>query len=193
MNRYMTGLLVSLLVAACSESPAPLLPTPAVEPPVVLDAEVVRARGAEVLMPFKQQLMQALQQGMADGVVPAIDICRVQAPAIAEGLAGEGVAMGRSSHRLRNPANAPEPWQQQWLDYYLGSEDRIAGITDLGDGRAGYVEPIVTAPLCLACHGLDLSADVTAALQLHYPDDQATGFQGGDLRGIFWVTMPVGL
>jgi hypothetical protein len=188
MKRYATGLLVLFLVAACSESPAPVSSTPAVEAPVVLDAEVVRARGAEALMPFKQQLMQALQQGMAEGVVAAIDICRVQAPAIAEGLVGQGVTLGRTSHRLRNPANAPEPWQQQWLNYYLGSEDRVAGVTDLGDGRTGYVEPIVTAPLCLACHGSDLSADVTAALQLHYPDDQATGFQGGDLRGIFWVT-----
>ena len=64
-------------------------------------------------------------------------------------------------------------------------------VIDLGDNRVGYAEPITTAPMCLTCHGNELSAEVRGALAEHYPADQATGFAAGDLRGVFWVTLPV--
>jgi hypothetical protein len=35
------------------------------------------------------------------------------------------------------------------------------------------------------CHGEDLPSDVKTAIEKHYPDDQATGFQTGDVRGAF--------
>jgi hypothetical protein len=190
MNRILVAvaLAVCLALTACSEAPAPQSSLPEVAVSAALDAEAVKARGAEILLPFKQQLMQALQQGMAEGPVQAIDVCRVEAPAIAASLGTDQVTIGRASHRPRNPANAPVDWQQGWLNHYLGSEDRAAGVTDLGDGRVAYVEPIMTAPLCLACHGAELAGDVQDILTMHYPDDQATGFDVGELRGIFWVT-----
>ena len=51
----------------------------------------------------------------------------------------------------------------------------------------GYVEPIVAQPLCLTCHGKAISEATRAALAERYPDDKATGFEKGDLRGLFWV------
>jgi hypothetical protein len=44
----------------------------------------------------------------------------------------------------------------------------------------------------MACHGPSdsLAPDVADALALHYPDDRATGFTEGDLRGWFWVEVP---
>jgi hypothetical protein len=184
------------LLAGCSEPPEQAAPTPPEQavsvqsvPPV--DAQQVRERATAALLPFKQQLMQALQGGMQQGVENAIDVCRLEAPAIAAAVSGEGIEIGRSSHRLRNPANAPTDWQQQAIDHYLGSEDREAMVIELGNSRVGYAEPIITAPMCLACHGSELSGEVTQALSVHYPDDQATGFAADDLRGIFWVSLPV--
>ena len=52
------------------------------------------------------------------------------------------------------------------------------------------MEPIITAPMCLACHGSELSVEVKDALAAQYPADQASGYAAGDLRGIFWVTLP---
>jgi hypothetical protein len=183
--------LVAPVLMACAESPSsdvtenvPRLPV--AEP----DAHILIAQGADALMPFKQQLMQALQQGMQEGPVSAIDVCRLQAPAIAEGVSAEGIEVGRSSHRVRNPDNAPNDWQQYWLDHYLETEDRAPQLMEINDGQVAYVEPIISAPLCGACHGAELAVDVQAALAEHYPQDQATGFAAGDLRGIFWVTMP---
>ena len=38
-----------------------------------------------------------------------------------------------------------------------------------------------------AGEGAGIAADVLDALKKNYPDDQATGFEEGDLRGWFWV------
>ena len=193
-KRAMLLLYVGLLTA-CSESPevtAVSSPEPleSVQSESRYDPVVARERASASLLPFKQQLMKALQSGMQQGAENAIDVCRLEAPAIAASVSGDGVEIGRSSHRLRNPANAPSDWQQQAIDHYLAGEDREAMLFELDDNQLGYAEPIITAPMCLACHGSELSAEVTQALSEHYPEDQATGFYAGDLRGIFWVSLP---
>lgn len=155
------------------------------------------ARGAELLAPFKRELQAALQQGLAQGPVEAIAACRVKAPAIARSLSHDGVRVGRASHRLRNPANVPPAWVAPILHAYVASAaDRAPRAVQLGDGpddpdgRWGYVEPIFVQPPCLACHGETLAPDVAARIAALYPDDRATGFRVGDLRGVFWVELP---
>lgn len=198
--KYVLPILTLALLFGCSEPPqtvATAAPAEsaaaeqAVEQQAIVqdDTEALKEYAAARLLPFKQQLMQALKQGMQEGAENAIDVCRLEAPAIAAATSGDGVQIGRSSHRVRNPANAPIEWQQEAIDHYLGSEDRQSMLVDLGEGQVGYMEPIMTAPMCLACHGSELSGEVTQALSEHYPDDQATGFAAGDLRGIFWVTL----
>jgi len=149
------------------------------------------ARGAELLSPFKQDLKQALVAGIQMGPVNAISVCKDQAPAIAESLSTEGVQMGRTSHRLRNPDNSASEWVDAVLQSYLGeNQDRAPRLVPLPNDRLGYVEPIATQPLCLACHGKSLAPDVAAHIAEAYPEDQATGFESGDLRGVYWVEYP---
>lgn len=149
------------------------------------------ARGAELLAPFKRDLKQALVAGMQEGPLNAISVCRDQAPAIAASLSTDAIAMGRSSHRLRNPANVAPDWVDPVLQSYLDSSpDRSPKIVALPDDREGYVEPIVLQPLCVACHGRALAPEVTAHINEVYPEDEATGFDVGDLRGVFWVEYP---
>ncbi len=148
-------------------------------------------RGAELLMPFKQSMKAALVEGMADGPAAAIDACRVKAPEIAANLSTDGVRMGRSSHRLRNPANAGPEWIEATLARYVeDSRAREPVPVELDDERLGYIEPIVMQPMCLTCHGDSLAAPVAEAINELYPEDQATGFEVGELRGIFWVEFP---
>jgi hypothetical protein len=54
------------------------------------------------------------------------------------------------------------------------------------------IAPIPTQPLCLTCHGdpATFSPELKEALAVHYPNDQATGFKAGDLRGVFWAEVP---
>jgi hypothetical protein len=148
-------------------------------------------RGAELLVPFKQGLQTALRTGLARGPVEAISACQLQAPEIARALSLGGIRVGRSSHRLRNPANAAPEWVAAILDGYVASpSDRSPRTVPLPNGQRGYVEPIRLQAACLTCHGEVLAADVASRIRELYPDDRAVGFRVGDLRGVFWVEFP---
>lgn len=154
------------------------------------DSTTPAERGAALLAPFKTGLKTALVQGMQQGPDAAIEICSDEAPNIARGLSTDGVAMGRSSHKLRNPANAAPDWVAPILAAYAAGQKREPVAVEYEDGRFGYVEPIMVQPLCVTCHGENLSPDVAATISELYPEDQATGFSAGDFRGVFWVSFP---
>ena len=150
-------------------------------------------RGPELLTPFKQNLQQALGEGLTEGPVEAIAACQLTAPEIAASLSQGGVRVGRTSERLRNPANLGPDWVVPVLEAYSADpDDRAPRNLTVGPGRSGYVEPIIVQPLCLACHGDSLAPGVASRIQALYPDDRATGYQVGDLRGVFWVEYPHG-
>ena len=148
-------------------------------------------KGAELLVPFKTDLKTALVSGMESGPANAIAVCKTEAPHIAGELSVDGVVMGRSSHKLRNPENVAPAWVTPMIETFASNEGAPAPTgVDLGGGRYGYVEPILTQPLCLSCHGSSLHPDIAATIGELYPDDEATGFSEGDVRGVFWVEFP---
>ncbi|HPM85149.1 MAG TPA: DUF3365 domain-containing protein [Candidatus Anammoximicrobium sp.] len=127
----------------------------------------------------------------ASGPVAAIEVCRQQAPQIAAETGQDlGVAIGRTSFRLRNPKNTPPEWARPLVEARPADPQFIA----LPDGRLGALLPIRLKAECLLCHGPrdQILPDIQTALETNYPEDQATGFQAGDLRGWFWVTVPAG-
>lgn len=162
------------------------------EPAAVSSADLERAQSA--LAPFKEQLVEALTSALGEGGPEnAIRICRERAPEIAAELSVNGVRMGRTSHKTRNPENAPETWVEPLLEAYLeeptNAEPRAV---QLDETRFGYVEPIYAAHFCLSCHGPSVDPALLEEIRSLYPEDQATGFRVDDLRGLFWVTMPLG-
>ena len=150
-------------------------------------------RAQENLLPFKQELKAALVGALEEGAETSIEICREKAPEIAANVGEAGVTMGRTSHKVRNPGNAPEPWMEPLLAAYLEDpENADPRAVDLGGGTFGYVEPIYIESFCLSCHGITIAPEVEARIQELYPQDQARGFRVGDFRGMFWVKMPLG-
>jgi len=148
-------------------------------------------RGQQILLPFKQQLMKALQTGLQDGPLAALNACNLQAPGIAGANSQGRIIMGRSSHKLRNPGNAAPGWVKPVMDDYLNNPDsRDPRVLTLGNGRLGYVEPILLQSLCTTCHGTQMASPVLERIHELYPADQATGFSAGELRGVFWITFP---
>jgi len=148
-------------------------------------------RGAAYIAPLKTELVQALMAGMEEGPLNAIGVCKDQAPAITDSLSKEGVQIGRTSHRLRNPANSAPEWVNPVLESYLDdNSNRAPTLVHLPNDRLGYVEALVTQALCLGCHGQSLAPDVAAQLESLYPEDKATGFDVDDLRGVVWVEFP---
>lgn len=154
------------------------------------DEGIASAQAA--LAPLKKNLMGTLQGALAEGGPRhAIGACQGKAPAIAAAASGAGVQVGRTSERLRNPANAPKPWMQAPLaEFAHAPRGSIPHRTyRLPEGGLGYVEPIYMQPMCLACHGESLAPEVAAALAERYPTDAATGYREGDFRGLFWVEL----
>jgi hypothetical protein len=139
---------------------------------------------------LRRELGAALQAALAQGgPEAAIDACRIEAPRIAQALASEGLAVGRTSHRLRNPANAPADWMLPLLEEYreLPPEPGSFRTVELGARGTGYVEPIYLQPMCATCHGESVDPALNARILELYPTDQATGFRIGELRGLFWA------
>ncbi len=146
-------------------------------------------RGEAALRPFQKSLKKALLAGLQKGPAQAIDACRLEAPRLAAAASNEDVRVGRTSQKLRNPANAPEPWMLPLLQAY---EDEVYDgprVVEIDARTVGYVEPIYLQSLCASCHGSNLAEGVRQQLHALYPDDEATGFAVGDFRGLFWVKM----
>jgi hypothetical protein len=174
--------LAGTLVASCAGEQEPAA--------TVGDAERVRA--ADLATTMKTELKGALQAAMQEGgPAHAISVCRTDAPAVAARLSADGARVGRTSHRVRNPGNAPAAWMDPLLSAYLENPgDRDSKVVDLGNGTVGYVEPLYADAVCLNCHGAELAPEIAAEIAENYPEDQAVGFAEGDLRGLLWVTVP---
>ncbi len=132
--------------------------------------------------------MGALTEALQDGPEEAIEVCAVVAPEIAAEISSAEVKVGRTSHKLRNPENAPANWMEPLLTRYAAAPGEIGpDVVRLENGGVGYVEPIYVKTPCLACHGSELSPAVSSRIAEHYPHDDARGFAEGDFRGLFWV------
>ncbi len=141
---------------------------------------------AQFMKNLKTTLMQAMQQG---GPVNALTVCNTEAGPIAQALEKEsGWKVGRTSFRLRNPANAPDAWEkrglQQFADQWQGQP--LEYYAWVNEGKTfRYMKSIAVKPPCLACHGEHLAPEMMEKLQVLYPQDQATGYKAGELRGAF--------
>jgi hypothetical protein len=192
--RKITLLLGSLALAGCAATPqaATAPEAPGVPQPVIEQAAGIANR-------FGAELMGKLQAAMAQGgPVAAVEICQVEAPAIASRLSREsGWQIRRIGTRVRNPMTGmPDAWEQQQLgemehELAAGTEPakltRYAEVEEPRGLARRYLRPILVAPPCLACHGdpAQQSGELRAALAREYPHDAATGYAPGALRGAF--------
>jgi hypothetical protein len=149
-------------------------------------------RAQETLAPFKEELVDTLMGTLQEASpAEAIHVCRDKAPEIAARLSVNGVRMGRTSHKTRNPGNDPEPWVEPLLAAYQENPTNTKPrAVYLDDSTIGYVEPIYVIHFCLSCHGPSVEPALLEQIQAAYPEDRATGFKADDLRGLFWVTLP---
>lgn len=189
MRRALLAWLLAL-AAPVRGGDAPLpSPRAAVDPAV---------EGRRLVGELKRRLTGALTEAMRESPASAIAVCRTEAPAIARSLASGGATVGRATRKPRNPANLAAGWQAEALDHFEGqvaNGDPLDGASwsrKLRDGRTAYAEPLVIQPLCVTCHGpVDAMPKALGdALAAQYPNDRATGYAVGDLRGVAWAELP---
>lgn len=156
--------------------------------------DVFAGKSREVVKEFQAALAGKLQAAMKEGgPVAAIEVCKVEAPGIARSAGNEhGVKVRRVSDRVRNPNNKPDAQDARVLSEFAkalqeGEDDKLEKLVHLdGKGRR-YYKAIQVQPLCLTCHGSNLTPAVTEAIKQRYPKDEAIGYELGDLRGAFVV------
>lgn len=155
------------------------------------------ARAGAAAQAFSGELRTTLMTAMREGgPSAAVRVCHDDAPRIAARIEREhGVRLGRVGVRSRQAANRLTGWQKDVLDRWQASSPPGApgswspSIThDAGTVR--WAKAIETEGPCLACHGTAISPELKNTLQELYPDDQATGFTPGSLRGLIWVEVP---
>lgn len=161
------------------------------------DTVALAAEGKALMQQFGGALKGELQAAMkAGGPVNAIAVCNVKAPMIAEKVSADsGWTVARSSHKLRNPKNAPDAYTAAAIDAFLARQaagESADGLVQTGivteDGQEVFrmVKAIPTGEVCLSCHGgAEVQPEVEAALARLYPEDAARGFGMGDMRGVF--------
>lgn len=186
LHHPVAGLAILLCVLQAPSHPSwRVQEAPADLRPAIQRAEliIVELQGA-----LLAELGRALQ---ASGETGALRSCHLDAIHVTQRIGRErGIAVGRTSDRLRSPTNAPRAWAAPIVSRFAGAryEGVNTYVVDLGD-RIGVMRPIPTGRACLGCHGPadSLSAGVRRELGQSYPADRGVGFREGDLRGWFWV------
>jgi len=188
MKRFLTGLCFCALLMDVSAEQLPGDDT---------QAEIANAKAAiKVLASSLQtELKGAMQSG---GPVAAIAVCNTRAMPITQQVASDqGMHLGRVSLKNRNPANAPNEWQRAVLEDFEQQKKAGKDVTTLawsetagldGEREFRFMKAIPTGGVCLSCHGTMISPEVSQVLAETYPQDRATGFNEGDIRGAFVVT-----
>lgn len=156
------------------------------------DLAQARTSAAALGKALMTELTSAMQQ---NGPLAAIDVCHLQALPIAEQISQmQGWQVARTSTKVRNPQNKADAWE---LEQLAAFEKKLRDGTPIDqldvlsthqqDGKIvqRYMKAIGIQPGCLACHGSKLSPDVAAKLDALYPQDQAKGYDVGQLRGAF--------
>lgn len=167
-------------------------------------ADDAEAKYLEESRKTAQEFMQKLggtlkEQLQAGGPEQAVAVCKQVAPALAAEYSGEGRVVKRVSLKPRNATlGTPDAWEERWLQSFdtqllqgkAVAEMEKSEVVQSADGRwYRYMKAIPTQQMCLQCHGQDyqIPAGVKALLAKEYPNDRATGYSAGMVRGAITI------
>jgi hypothetical protein len=186
------GILLILAASSLRTTAAQVNPPPIDMAAASAPVAAAVARAGQVIQELQTTLVGRLNTALtAGGPAAAVQVCRDEAQLLTRALATKhDVAIGRTSHKLRNPSNAPRPWAAATVAANAGRTlaEASPAVFDLG-GRVGVLRPIGTLDFCVTCHGPRQAVDaaIGQVLRTAYPQDQAVGFAPGDLRGWAWA------
>lgn len=169
----------------------------------VVDRDALLMLGDSIAMLAQKTLLQNVSGAIAKGGADyAVDFCNLRALPLTDsiGKAG-GVSIQRVTDRARNSANKISGEREialfeQVRDSLANGKTATHYLLDgLEKGTMVYYKPIMVGmPACLQCHGAP-GADIAMAtldkIKEKYPDDEATGYSLGALRGMWKITMPL--
>lgn len=190
MVKFLSRVLQVLALTVSAGAPA-IADESSVARQYVTEAQDVVTQFAAMLKPLLQSEIQAA------GPVNAIHVCAEKAPELAQTMREEsGWQIRRVSLQPRNPNAKPDAWETEQLRQFAAERNAGAAPPELNAHRLGadtfrYMQAQITDGLCLLCHGDTLDPSVEQALRQRYPEDTATGYRLGEVRGAISLSKPV--
>lgn len=148
-------------------------------------------KGEQITSEMQSVLMKNVQEAMQKGGPEyAVDFCNLNAIPLTDSMSNIlNATIQRKSDRNRNPNNAISSELDQMAWNKIKETKKPLVQTD-NNGHAFYYKPIqIGMPTCLKCHGTkeEISEGTAKIIAEKYPNDKATGYHEGDLRGMWKV------
>lgn len=153
----------------------------------LLDARKI---SAELTDKVRELLLKELEKGGYEG---AISVCALVAQDITRQFNEKsGQYVRRVSLGYRNPNDFPDEYERQKLESFdrLNREKKLESeyyevVSEKGRDYLRYLKPVIAGKMCLNCHGQpdEIPIGVQRIIQETYPNDRATGYLEGDVRG----------
>ncbi|MEA3374522.1 MAG: DUF3365 domain-containing protein [Campylobacterota bacterium] len=156
--------------------------------------------GKKASMQLLKTLGSNLKKHMkAEGPVGAAKFCSTRAFPLTDQVSaeqGSGVTVKRISLKYRNPANQAENRQElAILTSFQTLQDNNVILPEylveqVDTETYKFYKPLnINKGVCLKCHGTIKNPKVASFIKANYPEDKATGYKMGDLRGAIVVTI----
>ena len=144
---------------------------------------------------LSSNLSGALNEG---GVSHALEFCNIEAMPLTDSLSTHyGIEIRRASHRPRNPQNQADSLELASIKAYINQLEENGELKPFVYSRRGQIlfhaTIRIAGDLCLNCHGdpgTDIAQTDLEVIRNLYPEDEATGFELGELRGIWSIGFP---
>lgn len=154
------------------------------------------AKGDSIAQKTFDTLSYTLKEKIATGGFEnAVEFCQLKAIDLTQIFSDDLTSIRRTSTKARNSNNIPDDLEKSQILHFQALIDSGTTLKSKlvveHTGIVHFFKPIIIQPLCLNCHGdpnKDISPATLAMLNKKYPDDEATGYANGDLRGVWHIT-----
>ncbi|HBS04662.1 MAG TPA: hypothetical protein DEA96_06845 [Leptospiraceae bacterium] len=143
-------------------------------------------------MAFKGDLQKRLIGAIQEKGAPyAIQVCSVASPEMEQKHSEDAWKIYRVSDKPRNPDHRANEFEAVVIEMWkqrLKNQEPLQPVHFRTEKEEYVMSPIpVQAALCLQCHGgvKEIKPQTRNAIEAAYPDDEATGYSLGELRGAF--------
>jgi len=103
-----------------------------------------------------------------------------------------GYQLRQVSSKYRNPKNKPDKFEEKALAEFEKDKNlsEYKGVDNINDQKVlRYLIPLHIEEACLKCHSA--KETIPEIIQEDYPEDKATDYVFGDLRGAISVAVPI--
>ncbi len=155
-------------------------------------------KGEKIALESQKALMSKVLNAINDEGLPgAVEYCNLHAIPLTDSLAlSYGITLQRLTDQTRNPLNdiTTEEDKEAWTilkEMHSDSSATFKHLLKQVKNDIYYYKPIsIVMPTCLSCHGAknqDITPDTWNVISEKYPNDKATGYTLGDMRGMWKI------